>query len=144
VPFEAGTGTVAIVVAAGTPAGVESAAPAGAEVGVAVPTTRAADAVVLPVTVWKMTWGTVRAVESTEMVDDEGIAVPDAEQGTVSVVRMLMVVTGILAALVTGTPAAVVAGTPVPVLTGAEGATLEAQVTMAGLELACGAQMPWK
>lgn len=50
VPLE--TGTVAMVVAAGTPAGVVS-APAGAAVGV--PTTRAAEAVVLPVTVWKMT-----------------------------------------------------------------------------------------
>lgn len=126
-PFDAGTGTVAMVVAAGTPAGVVS-APAGAEVGVGVPTTRAAEAVVLPVMVWKMTWGTVRAVERTEMVEDEGIAVPDVEHGTVIVVRMSMVVTG----------------TPAAVLTGPEGVTLAAQVTMAGLEPTCGAQMPWK
>lgn len=68
------------------------------------------------------------AVESTETVEDDGIAVPDSEHGTVRVVKTSMVVTGTEAA----------------VTTGPEGAMLEAQVTMAGLEPTWGAQMPWK
>lgn len=59
-PFDAGTGTVAIeatvaiVEAAGVATGVGAVVtPAATEAGV--PTTRAAEEVVLPVTVWKIT-----------------------------------------------------------------------------------------
>jgi len=97
--------------------------PAGAEAGAGVPTTRAAADVVLPATVEKMTWGTVMAVERTDVVEDDGMTVPDEEQGTTMVVRTFIVVTSTEEAGVT-------------VVTEA------AQVMMAGLELMWGAQIP--
>src|SRR4051794_24370787 len=59
--FPLGTGTVAMVVWAGT-SGVAIAATAAG-----VPWTKTAEAVVAPVMVWKMTWGTVSWVERTEV-----------------------------------------------------------------------------
>lgn len=44
--------------------------------------TRAAEAVVLSVMVWKITWGTVITVESTDSVEEYGMAVPDSEHCT--------------------------------------------------------------
>jgi hypothetical protein len=66
-------------------------------------------------------------VESTEVVDEDGMTVPDWEHGTTSVVKTVIVVTGTLV------------GTPVPVVV-----TLAAQVMIPGLEPIYGAQMPWK
>ena len=131
---------VAIVVAAGTPAGAPPLAttPAGAEVGPAVPTTRAAAGVVPAVIVEKMTWGTVRVVERMERVEEEGIAVPPAEQGTVRVVRTVIVVTGTTLPEVTPAGAEV---TGAPEVVGAE---LAAQVTIAAFKFTYGAQIPWR
>ena len=121
------TATVAMVVWA-APAGVV--APAAAEAG-AVPAIKAAEAVELPVMVLKTTWGTVMTVDSTVVLDEDE---PDdtpavAVQGTTMVVRICTVVTGTVGA-----------GVDVPL----DEATLGAQVTMAGLEEMCAAQMPWK
>lgn len=55
------------------------------------------------------------AVDRTEVVDEDGMAVPDSEQGTTTVVRTWMVVTG---------PEGVAV---------ADGDTGAAQVTIAGL-----------
>jgi len=66
-------------------------------------------------------------VESTEVVDEDGRRVPDWEHGTTRVVMTVIVVTGTLV------------GTPAPVVV-----TLDAQVTIPGLELTYGAQIPWK
>jgi hypothetical protein len=73
-------------------------------------------------------------VERTEIVEEPEITLPEAEpvskvKGTVNVVRMLTVVTG---------PG--VASTP-PVL---PTVTVEAAVTIAGLEGTKAMQMPWK
>jgi hypothetical protein len=67
---------------------------------VAVPTTRAADAVVDPVIVWKTTCGTITEVEMTVVVLDEGMTEPAetpvvSVQGTTTVVKTSTVVTGI-------------------------------------------------
>jgi len=124
VPFE--TGTVAMVVAAGVGAVTT---PAATEAGV--PTTKAAEVVVLPVMVWKVTWGNVRVVERMDVVDDEGITMPDELQGTVIVVKTSMVVTGTGGAVVTPPEDEDVL-------------TFVAQVMMAGLDPRWGAQIPWK
>jgi hypothetical protein len=67
---------------------------------VAVPTTRAADAVLDPVIVWKTTCGTITDVEMTVVVLDEGMTDPAeipvaSVQGTTTVVKTSTVVTGI-------------------------------------------------
>lgn len=110
------------VVAAGIGAVVT---PAGTAAGL-VPATKAAVEVVLPVMVWKMTCGTTTAVERTEVVEDNGMTVPDSEHGTTTVVTTEIVVTGTVAA---GVTVAVTAG---------------AQVMTAGLESTNPAQIPWK
>lgn len=118
------------VVAAGTPVVTPAAWEATVVAG-----TRAAAAVVAPATVVNCTWGTVMAVERTEVVEEPGMTLPDeipvdSVHGTVSVVRIWTVVTGMD-----------VATTP-PEL--AVTVTVEAAVTMAGLEETCAAQIPWK
>lgn len=70
----------------------------------------------------------MRAVESTDVIEEDGITVPDTVMGATMVVRTWMVVTGTAGAVVE---------TP-------DGVTLAAQVTMAGLEPTCAAQIPWK
>ena len=102
----AGIGTVAIVVSAGTPefseTGVVS---AGTEAGV--PTTRTGTAAVAvpsdgaSVGVENVTCGTVMTVEIIVVVDEDGITSPeetpvDSTHGTVTVVWIEMVVTGML------------------------------------------------
>jgi hypothetical protein len=81
------------------------------------------------------TWGTVTAVESTVVLDEDEMTAPDempvvSVQGTTMVVRICTVVTG--------TDGAEVADAPEDVV------MEEAQVTMAGLEEMWLAQMPWK
>ena len=88
---------------------------------------------VAPVTVVKTTLGTVTAVDRTDVVDDDGMTDPDeipvdSVQGTTMVVKISTVVTG-----------KVVAMAPDDV-----DVTVEAQVTIAGLEPTQAAQIPWK
>jgi hypothetical protein len=104
--------------------------PAGTEAGVGVPTTKAAEVDPPALCVENTTWGTVTAVESTERVEDDGMAVPLAEQGTVMVVTTEMVVIG--------TAIEVVAVTP------DDGVTDAAHVMIAGLTSMLGAQIPWR
>jgi len=108
-------------VTAAVAAGVYEAvmAPAGVDAGAGVPTTSAAEVLPAAVAVVKMTCGTVIAVDKIEVVEEDGIAVPDAEQGTTTVVRTLMVVTGTVYDAV--------------VLAPLDGVMLDAQVTTAGL-----------
>jgi hypothetical protein len=89
------TASVVLAVVIGT---TDTVVPAAAVV--AVPTTRAADAVFDPVIVWKTTCGTITDVEMTVVVLDEGMTEPAetpvvSVQGTTTVVKTSTVVTGI-------------------------------------------------
>jgi hypothetical protein len=122
------TATVNMAVCVGTPV----VTPAAAEAEV-VPATKAAEAALTPVTVVKMTWGTVTAVDRTVVVDDDGITNPDeipvdSVQGPTTVVQIWTVVTG----------------TNVGMAPPDVDVTVEAQVTIAKLELTWAAQIPWK
>lgn len=98
---------------------------------VGAPVTRIAPVVAAPVVVWKTTWGTTTLVERIVVEELDGITDPAetpvvSVQGTTRVVYTLTVVTGTV------------------VWTAAVVDTVEAQVTMAGLDGMYAAQIPWK
>jgi hypothetical protein len=100
VPLVDEVATASVVLAAVVILGAtDTVVPAGA--GVAVPTTRAAAAVFDPVIVWNTTCGTVTTVEMTVVRLDEAMTKPAlapvvSVQGTTTVVKTSIVVTGII------------------------------------------------